>query len=405
MLRLNIKHLLGIFGLLILLSGCGGGSDSATSSTNPQTTNPTDSTSAALPESVKGQIVTMEFGSAANGAPYSNGDQVLFAFSSSGSLMLTDQYTVVAASAQKVGSEYVWTDSANSLKYALSLMNDTIHEVNLYSLSDTFLGQFAPVETNTTTPAETNTTTPSETDNTPVSSNAQQLWKRTEESNKVAVTTTNYGFWASSVDVWDSEEMKFLTDNTYPLAGDKLQTTLQSSSATQRVYRVTCDSSCVYANLDATYTFSLMSESEIASYSTSDKAQHSANAPQELIGLAGTYSVADTTLAEYPMGYGIAQGHMSLELTIAANGDIHYVVKDKDDETVLFDKTVSWDGEKDELTTNGNHILLDKYTTTSSRVFINKVSGWFEFHLYVPLSYPNVGNNTVDIQWNVPYSS
>lgn len=98
-----------------------------------------------LPSGVSGHIVTMEYCCAASGSLYNNGDQVLFSFSSSGALMLTDQYTVVADSfSVDQSGQYVWTD-ANAVQYVLSLLNGEIHEVNVMGAGDTFLGQFAPV--------------------------------------------------------------------------------------------------------------------------------------------------------------------------------------------------------------------------------------------------------------------
>jgi len=101
-----------------------------------------------LPDGVASEAVTMEYCcAAATGSPYSNGAQVLFTFSSSGTLLLTDQFDIVSETFEVVGSEYVWTDATTSIKYALSLSNGAINEVNLNSASGTFLGQFAPVTT------------------------------------------------------------------------------------------------------------------------------------------------------------------------------------------------------------------------------------------------------------------
>jgi hypothetical protein len=100
-----------------------------------------------LPSYVSGKIVTMKYWSSTSGSPYVMDEEVLFSFSSSGSLMLTDQYTVVATSFTVSGSEYIWVDSANSIQYVLSVNNDAIHEVNVQSIGgSTFYGQFTPVE-------------------------------------------------------------------------------------------------------------------------------------------------------------------------------------------------------------------------------------------------------------------
>lgn len=105
--------------------------------------------SGTLPSSVSGQVVTMQYGSAGAGSPYNNGDQVLFTFSSSGSLMLTNQYTVVADSFTVDSySQYIWT-AASGIKYVLSLSAGAIHEVNVMSAGNSFLGQFAPVSSGT----------------------------------------------------------------------------------------------------------------------------------------------------------------------------------------------------------------------------------------------------------------
>ncbi len=89
----------------------------------------------------------MVYGSAAAGSPYNNGDQVLFTFSSSGSLMLTNQYTVVSNSFTPRGTtEYVWVDAARNIEFALSVLNGLIHEVNVFGMGGApFLGQFTPV--------------------------------------------------------------------------------------------------------------------------------------------------------------------------------------------------------------------------------------------------------------------
>ncbi len=94
---------------------------------------------------VAGQAVTMEYCCAAAGSIYNNGDRVLFTFSSSGTLFLTEQYTAVANSFTLRGSEYIWVDDTNGVEYALSLNNGQIHEVNITGIGGSpFYGQFAP---------------------------------------------------------------------------------------------------------------------------------------------------------------------------------------------------------------------------------------------------------------------
>lgn len=101
-----------------------------------------------LPSFVASQIVDMEFCCAVNGAPYMNGEVVKFTFSSSGALMLTDQFTLVSNTftdnSNATTGIYVWDDG--TYKYELSTLNLSIHEVNVSLSSDnTFLGQFSPV--------------------------------------------------------------------------------------------------------------------------------------------------------------------------------------------------------------------------------------------------------------------
>ncbi len=97
-----------------------------------------------LPEGVASQIVTMTYCCAASGSPYTNGEEVLFTFSGSGYLFLTDQYTLVSETftVSQAGNEYTWVAS-NGVKYTLAVLNGEIHEVNIFSSNGTFLGQFA----------------------------------------------------------------------------------------------------------------------------------------------------------------------------------------------------------------------------------------------------------------------
>ncbi len=103
------------------------------------TSTTTTTTGGTLPPGVASKVVTFTFCCATAGAPYTNGQQVLFTFSSSGALFLTDQFTRVAPTfTVTANNEYVWTD-ASGLKYSLSLRNGAIHEVNLSNAAGTFL--------------------------------------------------------------------------------------------------------------------------------------------------------------------------------------------------------------------------------------------------------------------------
>lgn len=134
-------------GISVNVSGNGGFSFNESISTTGFTIGGGSSNSATLPAYVAGQIVDMEFCCSTAGAPYVNGEIVKFTFSSSGSLMLTDQYTLVAATFTNNSNSnaelYVWDDGTYS--YELSVLNQAIHEVNVsLSADSTFLGQFTP---------------------------------------------------------------------------------------------------------------------------------------------------------------------------------------------------------------------------------------------------------------------
>lgn len=123
------------------------------------------------------------------------------------------------------------------------------------------------------------------------------------------------------------------------------------------------------------------------------------SAPAALTDLAGTYRAEDTTLPEI---FGtVAAGHMTLDLTIGEDGSIDYVVRDKDDGSLLFDETIAWDGVDDEVTDGGSRIRLDIESDFISRILIEKLNSGFAFHLDVPLFIEGVGNNTRDAQWNL----
>ncbi|MCR4302803.1 MAG: hypothetical protein NUV63_01065 [Gallionella sp.] len=113
-----------------------------------------------LPSGVTGKVVTMTYFCTNNPCgPYTHGQQVLFTFSSNGTLMLTAQNTVVSTTFTVMPnpnpifqSEYQWIDASGQAsgttgtKYTLALTNNApageILEVNINSASDTFLGQF-----------------------------------------------------------------------------------------------------------------------------------------------------------------------------------------------------------------------------------------------------------------------
>ena len=97
-----------------------------------------------LPPGVSGQSVNMRFGSAAEGAPYSDWDELLFTFSGDGSLLLTDANTLFASSFTEHAGAYSWDNG--TYRYELNLLNGQVDEVNLFDSGPggAFLGQFTP---------------------------------------------------------------------------------------------------------------------------------------------------------------------------------------------------------------------------------------------------------------------
>gem|GEM_PF-2868455 len=122
--------------LAALLWGC------SSSSSTPA---PAGSTGT-LPSSVAGQVVSMRFGAAQAGAPYSNDDLVEFTFSSSGLLMLDSVTFASSFTTDSSGGStlYIWDNG--TVRLELSLINDAIHEVNVFDSASaaTFLRQFTP---------------------------------------------------------------------------------------------------------------------------------------------------------------------------------------------------------------------------------------------------------------------
>ena len=103
-----------------------------------------------LPDELTGVVVELQFSTADSG-PYQMGDLVEFAFSSSGALFITDASNNVLelSSFVQEGSEYVWDDTENAKRYAVSLTSEgEINEINYLESTNSFLGQFVPVAGN-----------------------------------------------------------------------------------------------------------------------------------------------------------------------------------------------------------------------------------------------------------------
>ena len=128
-----------IFSLLLSLTAC------KTSIRNPSNTD-INITTKALPENVLGEVLMEYFGAESDSdtkSIYDNGDKVLFNFSASGALRVTDQLTLVDSSLEIRSSEYIWVDDENQFEYALSLVDGEISKLKIQSIDgDLFYGQF-----------------------------------------------------------------------------------------------------------------------------------------------------------------------------------------------------------------------------------------------------------------------
>lgn len=112
-----------------------------------------DDSSDMLPDALKGKSFTLTFAMSASGSSYSDGQVVQFTFSSSGALFIdpnpeaNDGSEIQINEFEKVGTEYIYNDEANGFKYAVAVLNDKFHEVNLSTSESTFLGQFTEKST------------------------------------------------------------------------------------------------------------------------------------------------------------------------------------------------------------------------------------------------------------------
>lgn len=114
-------------------------------------------TNISIPSAIANKQIALEFTTENSGAPYSLGDQVAFTFSSTGSMAIDvdplegNGNEVTISSFTYLDEEFIWEDKDNNHKYALSLQADsTVNEINVYDLSDKFLGQFTPISSSGT---------------------------------------------------------------------------------------------------------------------------------------------------------------------------------------------------------------------------------------------------------------
>ncbi|MCF6442495.1 hypothetical protein L1077_24000 [Pseudoalteromonas luteoviolacea] len=108
-----------------------------------------DDSSDMLPDALKGKVFTLTFAMSDSGSSYSDGQVVEFTFSSSGALFIdpSPDPQIQIQTFEKVGAEYIYKDEQNGFKYAVSVLNEKLHEVNLSTLESAFLGQFTEKST------------------------------------------------------------------------------------------------------------------------------------------------------------------------------------------------------------------------------------------------------------------
>ncbi len=141
-----------VFAFSLVLWGCSSssstpGTSSSSSSAAASSSSSSSSTTSQLPAAVSSQVVNMRFGSAQAGAPNNNDDVVEFTFSSSGLLMLDNVTFASTFTVDSSGPSPVYNWDNGTFRYELSILNDAIHEVNVFDSANaaTFLGQFTPV--------------------------------------------------------------------------------------------------------------------------------------------------------------------------------------------------------------------------------------------------------------------
>ncbi|MCF2858743.1 hypothetical protein L1286_14745 [Pseudoalteromonas sp. SMS1] len=107
-----------------------------------------DSSDDMLPDALSSKVFTLTFKLSESGSAYTDGQKVQFTFSSSGKLFIdVDPDTsngdeITLDSFDKEGDEYVYSDQANGFNYSVAVLNDKLHEINLFAIGGGLLGQF-----------------------------------------------------------------------------------------------------------------------------------------------------------------------------------------------------------------------------------------------------------------------
>lgn len=388
------------FLLTAIMTGCGGSSGGGGTSSSSLGAN---ETAASIPATIAGTY-TLTFTESTAGSGIPDGTVTVFEIKTDGSMTI-DSSKVLTGPVLYRGNpqEAIWFDHANNLSYALSSLTTGFNEINVAKdvyydeTGFVFYGQYKDQSSSSSSSQSSAASSSSS-----VSTGALELWQRTDDNNKVISPMTHRGIAASGPQIWDEAEVDFICIASISYSKDaNCSKTLVSSSDTKVVWDTEIVGS-LHAGTKIKMTFEKMGDANASAYLLNDQLKEpSYTPPAGLTQLAGTYHVADTAVPE--LFGSIAAGHMSLDLTIGTDGSIHYIAKDKDDNSTVRDVVTGWDGEKDQSNTAGNVIILDKWTDTG-RVVISKSATWFEFIVYMQLYVDGVGNQTTAIQWNVPYN-
>lgn len=153
-----------------------------------------------LPAGLSSQVMDLVYQNAQANSPYSNGATLKFTFSESGQLMLGEDSRSIGLHTL-TGVEYIWTDTAHNLKYAVSLKQDgTLNEINVNSTSGTFYGQFAAASSDTGGSGDTGGTGTGNTGTLTVSVTANGIAAPAVTVNNVPRPTGNEDFCGSVQD-------------------------------------------------------------------------------------------------------------------------------------------------------------------------------------------------------------
>ncbi|MBQ4812459.1 hypothetical protein J8M20_13965 [Pseudoalteromonas luteoviolacea] len=101
-----------------------------------------------LPDALSGKVFTLTFNLTDSGSSFTDGQKVMFTFSSSGKLFIdvdpdaSNGDDITIDDFDKSGDEYNYSDEANGFKYSVAVLDGKLHEINLFAIGGGLLGQF-----------------------------------------------------------------------------------------------------------------------------------------------------------------------------------------------------------------------------------------------------------------------